>query len=313
MKTVVTLGEILVEIMATRRGQSFLAPGELVGPYPSGAPAIFIDQVARLGQPCGMIGCVGNDDFGALNVERLSADGVDVSAVTVHPDLPTGTAFVTYREDGGRHFVFNIRHSASGQVRIGEAAERLLARAGHFHVMGTSLMSAEVVAAMRTAIERVRSNGGTISFDPNSREELARGSDLAAFVDYLIGVSDIVLPSGPELHSLTGESDEERAIARLLARGAGCVVVKRGEAGASYHDSNGAVFAPPFPVKEVDPTGAGDCFGATFVVCRLRGMPVADSLRYANASGAHKVMFKGPMEGVAGFAELDAWMAERRS
>jgi hypothetical protein len=50
-QTVVTLAEILVEVMATRRGQTFLEPGALIGPHPSGAPAIFIDQVARLGDP----------------------------------------------------------------------------------------------------------------------------------------------------------------------------------------------------------------------------------------------------------------------
>ena len=311
MKTVVTLGEILVEIMATKMGQTFLAPGELVGPYPSGAPAIFIDQVARLGQPCGMIGCVGEDDFGALNVERLKADGVDISAIAVHPEVPTGTAFVTYQASGERHFVFNIRHSASGHVRIDAAADSLLRRCDHFHVMGSSLMSPEVMVAMRSAIERVKGRGGTVSFDPNSRKELASGSDIAAFIDFVVGASDTVMPSGPELLILTGQDDEKRAIESLLNRGAGCVVVKRGPAGASYFDRNGVIDASPFVVKEVDPTGAGDCFGATFVVCRLRQMSVPESLRYANASGAHKVMFRGPMEGVAGFEQLDAWMAGR--
>jgi len=42
-----TIGEILVEIMATERGQSFRAPGTLVGPFPSGAPAIFIDRALK--------------------------------------------------------------------------------------------------------------------------------------------------------------------------------------------------------------------------------------------------------------------------
>lgn len=49
MKMLVTAGEILVEIMATRVGQTFRKPGPLVGPFPSGAPAIFIDQAGRLG------------------------------------------------------------------------------------------------------------------------------------------------------------------------------------------------------------------------------------------------------------------------
>lgn len=51
MKKVTTIGEILVEIMATEIGDGFLEPISLVGPFPSGAPAIFIDQVAKLGQP----------------------------------------------------------------------------------------------------------------------------------------------------------------------------------------------------------------------------------------------------------------------
>ena len=52
MSKVFTIGEILVEIMASKIGQPFDQPGIWNGPYPSGAPAIFIDQVTRLGVPC---------------------------------------------------------------------------------------------------------------------------------------------------------------------------------------------------------------------------------------------------------------------
>src|SRR6218665_835571 len=82
MEKIMTMGEILVEIMATRRGQSLRAPRSRAGPYASGAPAIFIDQVARLGHPAAIIGCVGDDDFGWLNIERLQRDGVDTSAIS---------------------------------------------------------------------------------------------------------------------------------------------------------------------------------------------------------------------------------------
>ena len=47
MARIMTIGEILVEIMAIERGQSFRAPGTLVGPFPSGAPAIFIGDVGQ--------------------------------------------------------------------------------------------------------------------------------------------------------------------------------------------------------------------------------------------------------------------------
>lgn len=52
MPKIITVGEILVEVMTKEVNQEFLKPGEFVGPYPSGAPAIFIDQVARMGVNC---------------------------------------------------------------------------------------------------------------------------------------------------------------------------------------------------------------------------------------------------------------------
>jgi sugar/nucleoside kinase (ribokinase family) len=116
MKMVVTMGEILVEVMATRIGQTFLEPGPVVGPYPSGASAIFIGQAGRLGQPCGLIAAV-DDDFGTLNLRRLWASSVDVSAVAVNPGVPTGSAFARYHT-GERSFVFNIAHSASGRIAL---------------------------------------------------------------------------------------------------------------------------------------------------------------------------------------------------
>jgi sugar/nucleoside kinase (ribokinase family) len=65
MSLITTIGEIPVEIMATERGEGFRAPKPLVGPFPSGAPAIFIDQVGKLGHPSAIISAVGDD--GGLN------------------------------------------------------------------------------------------------------------------------------------------------------------------------------------------------------------------------------------------------------
>ena len=313
MKTVVAIGEILVEILATRRGQTFLAPGPLEGPFPSGAPAIFIDQVAKLGQPSAMIGCIGRDDFGALNVERLRRDGVDVSAIASHPTASTGSAFVTYRDDGSRHFVFNIPHSASGFLALdanAQGARRCAAHPCH----GRLAVLAGMIAAISDAVAEVRKRGGTVSFDPNVRTEIAKGSDLAAAFDSIVAGCDLVLPSGPEILLLTGAADEETAVARLLNRGVGAVVIKRGDRGASYRSRSEATDVAALAVEERDPTGAGDCFGAAFVVCWLRGMSVPECLRYANAAGARKVLTRGPMEGVSTFAELDDFLArhERR-
>ena len=129
--TILTIGEILVEIMATTPGVGFREPIQLLGPFPSGAPAIFIDQVAHLGHPAAMVGTVGDDDFGRVNLDRLRRDGVDVSAIRIDPDAVTGSAFVRYRPDGQRDFVFNIRQSAAAKVSLTPQARAAIEAAAH--------------------------------------------------------------------------------------------------------------------------------------------------------------------------------------
>ncbi len=85
MPSIWTMGELLVEIMRPQPGLGLYNPGPFLGPYPSGAPAIFIDTVARLGHPAGMIGGVGEDDFGRGLIDRLHTRR---RALRAHPFLP---------------------------------------------------------------------------------------------------------------------------------------------------------------------------------------------------------------------------------
>lgn len=307
----ITVGEILVEIMATTVGSGFLEPQSLIGPYPSGAPAIFVDQVARMGGGAGIVASVGDDDFGRLNVDRLRADGVDVSAIAVSKDWPTGSAFVRYRSDGARDFVFNIARSAAGRIRPTSAAEDLVRRAGHLHVMGTALSIPGARDVILSAIEIVRARGGSVSLDPNLRKELLTDSGVLECFDQVLGVADLLLPSGEELFATTGLTDEAAAIAKLQESGIGEIVLKRGEQGASFFGHGlPRIDCAAFAVAEIDPTGAGDCFGAAYLTCRRKGMAPEAALLHANAAGARNVTRRGPMEGVSTLAELTAFIAE---
>lgn len=308
MKKLVSAGEIVVEIMADRVDQSLAEPGLLHGPFPSGAPAIFIAQAARLGQPAGLISAVGDDDFGHLNIDRLRDWGADVSAIAVHKEQATGTAFVSYRADGSRHFVFNIKNSAAGSIEIDEAAVAVLAGADHFHVMGSSLFSERATSVILAGIEMVKRKGGTVSFDPNIRKEMIELPGMREALTKVLMLTDIFLPSGEELFIFTDAADEASAVTEMLARGISAVIVKKGSAGAVYYDRHRQVSAQGFPVTEVDPTGAGDCFGAGFVSFWLRGAHPEDALRIACACGALAVTRKGPMEGIATLAEVQAFL-----
>lgn len=100
-----------------RGGHTSGPAGTFKGPYPSGAPAIFIDTVARLGHSAGILGGVGKDDFGTCLLGRLKGDGVDVSHVIESDTCATGAAFVTYFADGSRKFIFHMGNTPAADAK----------------------------------------------------------------------------------------------------------------------------------------------------------------------------------------------------
>ncbi|MGR9244503.1 tagatose kinase [Rhizobium leguminosarum] len=311
----VCVGEILVEIVATTVGDGFLEAQPLVGPFASGAPAIFISQCGRLGGKAAMVGAVGDDDFGRVNTDRLKRDGVDVSTISIDPDYPTGSAFVRYRKDGSRDFVYNIATSAAARFGWSQAVGALLNRSGHLHVMGSALSVPSARAVIDKAVDIVKARGGTLSVDPNIRKELKLDEQTERRFSKLVAAADLLLPSGEELERAAGVEGEAEAIRRLFEMGVKEIVLKRGADGATYFGWQGdRIDAPAFVVQEVDPTGAGDCFGGAYLTCRRLGMSPQQALTYGSAAGARNVTVLGPMEGAGTQQELDAFIAstERR-
>jgi tagatose kinase len=312
----VCVGEILVEIVATTVGNGFTEAQPLVGPYPSGAPAIFISQCGRLGGSAAMVGAVGDDDFGRVNTDRLKRDGVDVSTISIDAHYPTGSAFVRYRQDGSRDFVYNIATSAAARFAWSDDVRRLIERTGHLHVMGSALVVPSARDVIDRAVDIVKARGGTLSVDPNIRKELKLDEATEGRFATLVAAADLLLPSGEELERAAGVEGEANAIRRLFELGVREIVLKRGADGATYFGRDrDRVDAPAFMVEEIDPTGAGDCFGGAYVTCRRLGMSPKEALTYASAAGARNVTVRGPMEGAGTRQELDAFISstERRS
>ena len=108
---IISLGELLVEIMRTEKNipHGFLG-ATYRGPFPSGAPAIFINSAARMGEKfqltTGFIGVVGKDEFGKCITEKLQNDNIDISQIRITEELTTGIAFNQYNSDGSRKFIF---------------------------------------------------------------------------------------------------------------------------------------------------------------------------------------------------------------
>jgi len=308
---IIALGELLVEVMRPGVDQPLSQPGEFVGPFPSGAPAIFIDAAARLGASTGFIGVVGAaagaadgtmDAFGTCVLDRLRRDGVDTSCVRTARGYTTGTAFVAYRSDGSRSFCFHLPHSAAALLSPDDVKPAYFSGVQFLHITGSALsISESACQACYRAIQLCKAAGGRVSFDPNLRPELLGLDRVRQICQPVLDQCDLLLPSGSEATMLAdlpaGKSSHEQACLSLVARGIRIVALKRGAQGSTVFTATQQLEAPPLSVTEIDPTGAGDCYGAAFVVGLLEGWDLAATARFANVVGALAVTKQGPMEG----------------
>jgi sugar/nucleoside kinase (ribokinase family) len=314
MFTVITIGEALVEIMRPSAGQPLDITGEFHGPFASGAPAIFAVAAARLGLHTAFIGAVGDDAFGRFLEERFAAETVDSSVLQYPPGFATGAAFVAYDDYGGREFVFHIRHAASGQLSASLIPTILFEDAHWLHISGSTIfLNANSRAACQKAVELISAQGGKISLDPNLRPELMPVDEASILISPFLEAADLLLPTESEACALAGKSEIARAVEALTIKKDTIIVLKRGPSGCSIFQHGNRLDVPGFVVKEIDPTGAGDCFSAAFIAGLEARWPLEQVGRFANAAGALAVTQLGPMEGAPNRHEIDKLLSTEKS
>lgn len=287
-----TMGEMIVEIMRDKVDSPLDKAGVFLGPYPSGAPAIFIDTAARLGHKSGIISGVGCDDFGKNLLDRLNSDGVDTSLVLRDPTCSTGCAFVMYYSNGDRKFIFHIGNTPAAKAK----APDTVPKADFFHVMGCSLMSDDTFGAeiVKTA-EKFRKAGAKISFDPNIRPELMGGADTPKRI---LEMTSVFLPGVAELKMMAGCDTVEASVAKCFENPVlEIIALKRGSKGCTVYTRDASVDFGIYPVTPVDATGAGDSFDAAFICGLADGKPMMDCIRQATSAASLNTAAFGPMEG----------------
>ena len=143
------------------------------------------------------VGAVGDDAFGQVVLDRLIEHGVDASLIGVAKGVPTGTAFVSYNDDGSRDFVYNIALSAASHFDADPPTLAALAAFGldFMHVSGSALGDPGMGAKVLRACKALHAQGVKISFDPNVRKELIGDPTYFELVRELIAICSIFLPS----------------------------------------------------------------------------------------------------------------------
>ena len=315
MKTydVVALGELLIDFT-----ESGLSPqgNPLLEVNPGGAPCNVLSMLQNLGHRTAFLGKVGQDTFGDLLADAISACGIETRGLLRDGDVHTTLAFVHTHPDGDRSFSFYRKPGADVRLTAEELDEGLLTGCRIFHFGTLSLTDEPCRTATQIAVDTARKAGAILSFDPNLREPL--WADLAEAkrqIEWGLARCDILKISDNEELFVTGETDFEKGAAILLDRfpNIRLLNITAGPDGSHCFFGGRHVFVPGFKVRTIETTGAGD----TFCACVLHDVlqnglenrtddSLAAMLRFANAAAAIVTTRKGALRSMPVLAEIQA-------
>lgn len=305
---VVTWGEALALLVADEVG-----PFEEVEKYTrrlAGAETNVAIGLARLGLKVGWASRVGNDAFGRFIRKRVAQEGVDVSRVLTDMEFRTAIQLKAKAVDGADPAIEYYRKgSAASHLSLEDFDAAYFGAARHLHATGIApALSPTTMAFAHQAMDFMRAQGKTISFDPNLRPMLWPSREvMAQQLNALACKADWVLPGLSEGTLLTGYEDPRAIAGYYLERGVKMVVIKLGAEGAYWRNGEGEGRVAGVPVKEVvDTVGAGDGFAVGVISAMLEGLSVPEAVMRGNRIGAFAIQVVGDMEGLPTRAELEA-------
>jgi hypothetical protein len=122
------------------------------------------------------------------------------------------------------------------------------------------------------------------------------------------------LPNSDEAMAYTRKDDPNDALHVLAERVPVAVVTCGGQGALAIDSTTGEQeWVPSLPVNAHDPTGAGDVFGAGFVLATLRGWPLRQRLAFANLCAALSVQYVGGSLAAPGWGDIIDWLARTQS
>jgi len=285
-RPIVVVGSTNLDLVCT--GERIPAPGETVTgenfqTFYGGKGANQAVAVARLGYPVSMVAKVGDDEFGTRLRRGLREAGVNVATVGTAARVSSGVALILIDRQGQNSIT--VIPGANGKL-LPRDLEKALPRLRSAGMILTQLeISLETVEYLCATAYRLEV---PLVLDPAPARQLPRK---------VLSKVAILTPNETESCTLCGLDRRElnsaaaaELAAMLQSQGARNVIVKMGSNGAYVAAANGLrKLVPPFKVRAVDTTAAGDAFNGGLAVALMQGKNFEEAVRFAAAVGAVSV------------------------
>lgn len=311
----VSIGEILVDLT---KAYDAAADRPVFLQNAGGAPANVACALAKFGVSAAFCGKAGDDPFGRFCKDILEENGVSTEYFYLSSQYPTTLSVVDLSPSGDRSFSFYRTGTADVNLSPEDVWKIKYEEIKNFHFGTVSLTAEPSRSAVLQAVELAHKSGAVISCDVNlrpslwlSREEMKR-----EVLDMLKTVPiDILKLSAEELSFLTGRKGIDDGIA-AFSKAYPCqlLFVTCGAEGAAAYYQEKQFFSPPYRVKALDTTGAGDFFLAaalyymisnSLLVTAISEDDLETILRFANAAAALSTVKYGAIPSIP---SLDAIM-----
>jgi sulfofructose kinase len=257
-----------------------------------GQVATALVALSRWGVKAKYIGKVGADELGQFSLESMRQERVDVSSVTIEPNVTNQVATILVDGSTGDRTILWNRDDRlmyrGGELRKEEVCcGKLLHLDGH-----------DIRAAIQCARWAKEENIPTV-VDLDKVESLT--SELIQEIDFLITSSRF-----PTLYA--GISDQKAAFLELQKQAPGFLCTTLGPSGAMAWVNGEIFYADGLNVKALDTTGAGDVFHGGFIYGLLQNWEVEKILRFANAAAALKCLDLGGRRGIPTLDKIHEFM-----
>lgn len=274
---IVVVGSIMVDLITyadplPRAGQTLRGSSFQMGFGGKGANQAVTAH--RLGSDVTFVARVGQDVFGDLSIDSLSAQGMDTGMVKTIEGSTTGVAPIWVQNDGTNRIIVV---PGANDALTAEAVADELARVEHADCVVCQLEIPE--AAVAAALTIGAHLGAVRILNPAPAPESRAATKLFAS-------SDWVVPNEHEFELLWGSKPTDTEIvAASESWGCGVIVTLGAEGAAAVVDGEVVRLRPP-DVQVTDTTGAGDAFvgGLAYALgCR---MDVVTAIELGNICGA---------------------------